>query len=91
MGFQEGSYKRISRFNNQYEFVGQNQGDYEPVRFIPIPVSQSIIMNISDINYAKNDELKLSTAVSINDQNIFSNLDDEFEMVSICRSIIKIN
>ena len=77
VGLLKGSYKRVSRFNNHYEFVGLNQGDYEPVRFIPIPKKQSVIMNISQLNYSESDYFKLSSAISINDQNIFSQLDDE--------------
>lgn len=74
----EGSYQRVGSSINGllFEWVGPNQGDYEPFRTLPAPIEQQ--MAAFNSSFLVNDNIKVfgEWAVSDYDQNRFSTLDD---------------
>ncbi|MBO6525027.1 MAG: hypothetical protein JJ971_14460 [Balneolaceae bacterium] len=73
-----GSYQRIGSSVNGllYEWVGPNQGDYEPFRRLPAPEQQQMVALNSSFSLSDNIELYGEWAASGYDQNRFSTLDD---------------
>lgn len=74
----QGSYRRTGTSVNGllFEWVGPNQGDYEPFRNLPAPIEQQMAALNSSYQINKNVRLFGEWAVSDYDQNRFSNLDD---------------
>jgi hypothetical protein len=74
VGGNKGDYQSLS--TTTYQFVGIGQGSYLPIIFLPFPVSyQSGDVGL-DFAVSKSLSLKLETAVSDFDRNLFSSLDD---------------
>lgn len=75
----QGSYRRVGTSINGllFEWVGPNQGDYEPFRTLPAPIEQQMAALNSSFTLNKNIRLYGEWAVSDYDQNRFSDLDDE--------------
>lgn len=73
-----GSYRRVESSVNGllYEWVGPNQGDYEPFRRLPAPEQQQMVAINSSFSLADNIELYGEWAASSYDKNRFSGLDD---------------
>ncbi len=72
VGSGKGSYKKVA--SGQYEFIGIDQGSYEPIRFLPLPQSNRLID--FDLNGEPTDNLSLSGeyALSNFNANQFSDL-----------------
>lgn len=73
-----GSYQRVGSSVNGllYEWVGPNQGDYEPFRRLPAPEQQQMVAFNSSFSLSDNTELYGEWAASGYDQNRFSDIDD---------------
>ncbi|MEP1307316.1 MAG: hypothetical protein ABJK11_12280 [Balneola sp.] len=78
VGEGQGSYQRIGSSVNGllFEWVGPNQGDYEPFRTLPAPIEQQMAALNSSFLINKNVRLFGEWAVSDYDQNRFSDLDN---------------
>jgi hypothetical protein len=61
---------------NIFAFVGKNQGDYSPVVKLIAPTKSQLFIVKSALNATKKTVLDAEVAVSNNDQNLFSNIDD---------------
>lgn len=74
----QGSYKRVGTSVNGilFEWVGPNQGEYEPFRNLPAPIEQQMAALNSSFKLSDTIQLFGEWAVSDYDQNRFSNLDD---------------
>ncbi|MEQ9089777.1 MAG: hypothetical protein RIE52_01735 [Balneola sp.] len=74
----QGSYRRTGTSVNGllFEWVGPNQGDYEPFRNLPAPIEQQMAALNSSYQINKNVRLFGEWAVSDYDRNRFSDLDD---------------
>ncbi|MFY0684557.1 MAG: hypothetical protein JXR20_08395 [Balneola sp.] len=74
----QGSYKRVGTSVNGilFEWVGPNQGEYEPFRNLPAPTEQQMAALNSSFKLSDTIQLFGEWAVSDYDQNRFSNLDD---------------
>lgn len=74
----QGSYRRTGTSVNGllFEWVGSNQGDYEPFRNLPAPIEQQMAALNSSYQINKNVRLFGEWAVSDYDRNRFSDLDD---------------
>ncbi|MBO6623016.1 MAG: hypothetical protein JJ892_07605 [Balneola sp.] len=74
----QGSYRRAGTSVNGllFEWVGPNQGDYEPFRNLPAPIEQQMAALNSSYQINKNISLFGEWAVSDYDRNRFSDLDD---------------
>ncbi|MEP1152000.1 MAG: hypothetical protein ABJH08_09775 [Balneola sp.] len=74
----QGSYKRVGTSVNGilFEWVGPNQGEYEPFRNLPAPIEQQMAALNSSFKLSDTIQLFGDWAVSDYDQNRFSNLDD---------------
>ena len=78
MGEFQGSYRRTGTSVNGLlsEWVGPNQGEYEPFRTLPAPIEQQMAALNSSYQINKNVRLFGEWAVSDYDRNRFSDLDD---------------
>lgn len=78
VGEGQGSYERIGTSVNGllFEWVGPNQGEYEPFRNLPAPIEQKMAALNSSFSINNNIRLFGEWAVSDYDQNRFSDLDD---------------
>ena len=74
----QGSYRRAGTSVNGllFEWVGPNQGEYEPFRNLPAPIEQQMAAINSSFSVSENIKLFGEWAVSDYDQNRFSALDD---------------
>ncbi|MEQ8578244.1 MAG: hypothetical protein RIC57_04310 [Balneola sp.] len=74
----QGSYRRTGTSVNGllFEWVGPNQGEYEPFRTLPAPIEQQMAALNSSYQINKNVRLFGEWAVSDYDRNRFSDLDD---------------
>ena len=77
-GANNGDYilDRTIAIGNIFVFVGINQGDYQPVINLIPPTKSQIFVVQSDYNPTKKTEINSEIAISNNDANLFSNLDD---------------
>jgi hypothetical protein len=77
-GANNGDYilDRTIAIGNIFVFVGTNQGDYQPVINLIPPTKSQIFVVQSDYNPTKKTEINSEIAISNNDANLFSNLDD---------------
>ncbi|MFQ3607745.1 MAG: hypothetical protein SNJ55_03820 [Chloroherpetonaceae bacterium] len=76
VGEGQGSYRRVSF--GIFEFVGEGQGNYVPFRLLPIPTAQNLIDFGMKASPFESLLLEAEGAVSDNDLNKLSILDDEF-------------
>lgn len=79
VGNNNGSYKRVGSTVNGmiYEWVGPNNGEYEPYRKLPAPQKQQMAAFNSTYKLSEKISLYGEWAVSEFDQNRFSTLDKE--------------
>ena len=79
IGSLQGSYVRLGRGVNGilYEYRGENQGDYEPIRILPTPENHNVLDFFGRLEPIRNIELFGEWARSFNDGNRLSNLDEE--------------
>ncbi|QTD36858.1 hypothetical protein JL193_12070 [Polaribacter batillariae] len=78
VGTNNGDYTilRSTAIGNIFEYVGLNQGSYNPIiRLIPPTKSQVFVLK-TDYDSTKKTKLTSEIAVSNNDANLFSNLDN---------------
>ena len=77
VGAGRGSYARQGRGVNGilYEYRGENQGDYEPIRILPTPENHNVLNFHGRFEPIRNIELFGEWARSFNDQNRLSVLD----------------
>ncbi len=78
VGEGQGSYRRAGNSVNGlvFEWVGPNQGSYEPFRTLPAPIEQQMASLNGSFSINKNARIFGEWAVSDFDQNRFSVLDD---------------
>ncbi len=79
VGEGQGSYRRIGDSINGllFEWVGPNQGQYEPFRTLPAPVEQQMAAFTGSYKISDHFSLFGEWAVSDFDQNRFSSIDDD--------------
>lgn len=70
----QGSYRRVSF--GIFEFVGEGLGNHVPVRLLPIPTAQSVFDLSLQASPFKELTVSVEGALSQNDLNKFSTLDD---------------
>ena len=77
-GENKGSYllKEIIATGKIYYYVGDNQGNYNPVNQLIAPNKLQIAVVKAQFNPSEKTTLKSETAFSINDQNLFSTIDN---------------
>ncbi|QOD59523.1 hypothetical protein H9I45_09100 [Polaribacter haliotis] len=78
VGANNGDYTilRSTAIGNIFEYVGANQGSYDPIiRLIPPTKSQVFVLK-TDYDSTKKTKLTSEIAVSNNDANLFSNIDN---------------
>lgn len=78
VGANNGNYnlERSTAIGNIYGFVGVNQGSFSPLtRLIP-PTKSQIFMVKSDYDSGKKTKFSSEVAISNNDANLFSSIDD---------------
>ena len=79
VGANLGSYnlKEVIAIGKVFEYVGGNLGDYNPI--IPLTAPNKLQVAIFKANYqpSKKTFINTETAFSVNDANLFSNIDDE--------------
>ena len=61
---------------NIFAFVGENQGNFNPIVRLVAPTKAQLLIVKSALNATKKTVLDAEIAVSNNDQNLFSNIDD---------------
>jgi len=74
VGSGKGDYNSLS--TTTYQFLGIGQGSYLPIIFLPLPVSYQMGDLGLELSLSKSLSLKVETAVSDFDRNLFSTLDD---------------
>ena len=88
VGPNNGNYQldRTTAIGNIFMFVGINQGDFSPIiRLIPPNKMQAFVVK-SDFTPTEKTKLNTEIAVSNNDKNLFSSIDDN-ENVAIAATI----
>jgi len=70
----QGSYRRLNF--GIYDYVGEGQGNYVPFALLPIPTAQQVFDLSLQLSPFKGFSLSLEGALSRNDFNKFSTLDD---------------
>ena len=82
VGEGKGDYLQKSTLANGkiYQFIlpknGQSLGNYAPVSFLALPEKKQMGVFKASTNYRRKNTFSVETAVSNNDKNTFSNLDD---------------
>jgi hypothetical protein len=78
VGANNGNYTldRTIAIGNIFVFAGVNQGDYQPVVKLVAPTKTQIFVVQSDYTATKKTAISSEIAISNNDANLFSNLDD---------------
>ena len=78
LGFNNGNYvlDRTIAIGNIFVFVGVNQGDYNPVVRLIAPTKSQMFIVKSALNSSKKTVLNAEIAISNNDANLFSTIDD---------------
>jgi hypothetical protein len=79
VGANNGNYsiERSTAIGTIYNYVGVNQGNYAPItRLIPPTKSQVFVMK-SDYKASKKTKLSSEVAISTNDANLFSSIDND--------------
>ena len=73
-----GSYqlKDVIAIGKIYEYVGFNLGDYNPIIQLVAPTKLQVSLIKADFNPSKKTGISIETAVSNNDTNLFSTIDD---------------
>ena len=74
VGFNEGSY--VKKTIGYYEFVGPNNGNYEPIIFLPIPTSSQVMDMRTDYRFSKNLTFQNEWAVSSKYNNLFADVSE---------------
>ena len=79
VGAGNGSYQRLGRGVNGilYEYQGEGQGEYEPVRILPRPVNRNVLSTTASFGILKGLRLYGEWGRSFFDQNRLSGLDSE--------------
>jgi hypothetical protein len=74
-----GSYILLNSTANGkvYKYVGPGLGNFEPVRLIPTPKLKQMTTAGAGFDISKNDNIYAEVAVSKNDQNLYSRVDDQ--------------
>jgi hypothetical protein len=75
VGSGNGTYQR-ARFG-VYNFVGDNRGDYLPIRLIPLASDKKFYDVGMGIKFTKNFNINGEVGISNFDQNVFSNINDD--------------
>jgi hypothetical protein len=78
VGLNNGDYNLDSTIaiGNIYVFVGVNQGSYKPITNLVAPTKSQFFVIKSDYNPNKKTQVNSEIALSNNDANLFSNIDD---------------
>jgi len=78
VGANNGDYTldRTIAIGNIFVFTGVNQGDYQPIVKLVAPTKTQIFVVKSDYNPTEKTQINSEIAISNNDANLFSNLDD---------------
>lgn len=73
-----GNYKlkEVVAFGKIYEYVGENTGNYNPVIQLIAPNKLQIAVIKASYNPSKKTKLNIETALSNNDENLFSKIED---------------
>ena len=79
LGTNQGSYAvdQITATGTVYKYVGENLGNYAPVIQLIAPNSLQIINVKSNYSPSEKTHINTEVALSNNDANLFSNIDDE--------------
>ena len=79
VGANKGSYKLLSNqaIGKIYEYVGNNLGDYNPTTQLIAPIKLQIATIVGQYTPSEKTNLDVEIAVSNNDKNLFSTIDDE--------------
>jgi len=82
VGLNNGAYTfdRSTAIGNIFVYVGINQGDYRPIIRLIAPIKSQVAVVNSNYNPSEKTNLKVELAVSNNDQNLFSTIDDTTNM-----------
>ncbi|MDP5107142.1 MAG: hypothetical protein NWQ31_13345, partial [Polaribacter sp.] len=79
VGANKGDYNldRSIAIGNIFVFVGVNQGDYQPIVNLIAPTKSQFFVLKSDYNPTEKMQLNSEIALSNNDANLFSSIDDD--------------
>ncbi|WP_139956887.1 hypothetical protein [Flavicella sediminum] len=79
VGSNKGAYvfSRSTPTGKIYEYIGTNQGDYNPLTQLVAPTKLQVALSKLSYKPTENTSLESEVAFSNNDANLFSNLDDE--------------
>jgi hypothetical protein len=75
VGGNQGDYIRLG--DNIFQYSGSGQGDFLPVRFLPLPSSNSFFYSAAEIQPYGKGKISIEYYGNDRDGNLFSNLDDE--------------
>ncbi len=75
VGESQGDYIRLGE--NVFQFNGAGQGDYLPVRLLPLPSSNSFFYSAAEIRPYSEGIISIEYHGNDRDENLFSNIDDE--------------
>ena len=77
VGTNGGDYKSITATANGkvYEYVGEKQGNYAPVRILPTPKKKNMAAMAMAYDFSKEGKVYFEGAISKNDLNLFSTKD----------------
>ncbi len=78
LGTNNGDYilDRTIAIGNIFAFVGTNQGNYQPIVNLVAPTKSQILVVQSDYHPTQKIQINSEIAISNNDSNLFSDLDD---------------
>ena len=83
VGFGLGDYVLLNSTNNGriFEWVsplrGVSQGNYQPIRQVPLPISKQLVSFGIDYDWNEHESFRQELALSIQDQNLYSEVDDQ--------------
>ncbi len=79
VGTQKGDYslERGTAIGNVYQYVGTNLGEYNPIIKLTPPSKQQTFVLKSEYAFSQKTQLNSEIAISNNDANLFSSIDDE--------------
>ena len=79
IGANKGDYslERVTAIGNVYQYVGTNLGEYSPIIKLTPPSKQQTFVLKSEYAFSQKTQLNSEIAMSNNDANLFSSIDDE--------------
>lgn len=79
VGTQKGDYslERGTAIGNVYQYAGTNLGEYNPIIKLTPPSKQQTFVLKSEYAFSQKTQLNSEIAISNNDANLFSSIDDE--------------